>query len=121
MHAQPMDIATTIRVARRKKGISQRTLAGMLKVAPSAVAQWETNKTMPSLDNRVDISRLLDIPFSSLLPEATSVSPQLVDDPQALLLVRKFLGLPPRVREVVLMQVSSLEEALAKERADRQE
>lgn len=106
-----MDIATVIRDARRKAGLSQRALAAKLHVAPSAVGQWETSATNPSIDNRVDLASILSIPFSDLMPEAaggTVASRQ----PQTVILVRKFEGLPERVREAILMQVVATSDSL---------
>ncbi len=107
-----MDIATIIRDARRKAKMSQRELAAKLRVAPSAVGQWETGATNPSINNRVDLAALLSIPFSDLLPEAAggSIASQ---DPQTVILVRKFEGLPERVREAILMQVVATADSIA--------
>lgn len=109
-----MDLATVIRNARKKAGLSQRALADKLGVAPSAVAQWETEVTKPSIDNRVDLASILSIPFSELIPEAVDVASISSKNPQTIILVRKFEELPERVRESILMQVVATAEALAK-------
>jgi transcriptional regulator with XRE-family HTH domain len=106
-----MDIATTIRTARRKAGLSQRALAEKMSVAPSAVAQWETNVTKPTIDNRVDLASILSVPFADLLPEASGGHVE-SQDPQTIILVRKFEALPARVREAILMQVVATAESL---------
>jgi transcriptional regulator with XRE-family HTH domain len=107
-----MDIASVIRDGRREKRLSQRALAERMGVAPSAVAQWETGITNPSLANRVDLAAILSVPFASLLPEAADIGQVSSKDPQTIILVRKFEGLPPRVREAILMQVVATAESL---------
>ena len=107
-----MDMATKIRVARRAKGLSQRALGKVIGVSGGAVAQWETSVTLPSLDNRVDLSRQLGIPFIELLPEADKAPAESISDPQTVLLVRTFEALPAKVREVLLMQALMLLETL---------
>src|ERR1700743_1626290 len=106
-----MDIASVIREGRRKKSMSQRVLAAKLKVSASAVAQWETDATMPSIAHRIDLAEILGLPFSSLLPEA-DVSEITLNNPQTIILVRKFETLPPPIRESILMQVVATADAL---------
>jgi transcriptional regulator with XRE-family HTH domain len=111
-HYEQMDIATVIRDARRKAKLSQRALADKLGVAPSAVGQWETEATKPSIANRVDLASLLSIPFAQLLPEASDVGEISSRNPETIILVRQFEALPPRVRESILMQVVATADAI---------
>jgi transcriptional regulator with XRE-family HTH domain len=112
-HYGRMDIATVIRDARRKAKLSQRALADKIGVAPSAVGQWETEATKPSIANRVDLASLLSIPFAQLLPEASGGAGEVSSrNPETIILVRQFEALPPRVRESILMQVVATAEAL---------
>jgi transcriptional regulator with XRE-family HTH domain len=92
--------------------MSQRTLAKAMGVSASAVAQWETGETVPTLDHRVELCRVLSIEIADLLPEAEHLTPILVSHAQTVLLVRKFEELPPSVREATLMNVVALWEAL---------
>jgi transcriptional regulator with XRE-family HTH domain len=112
-----MDLSQIIRTARARAGLTQRALAKKLKVAPSAVGQWETDVTKPSILNRVDLASVLNIKFSDLIPEAADVATVVSEDPQVIILVRKFEGLPPAVREAFLMQVVAMADSL--ERADQ--
>lgn len=64
-----MTVADTIRAARLAAELSQRVMAKKLRVSASAVAQWETGETLPSIGRRADIARLLRIGFMELLPE----------------------------------------------------
>ena len=58
----------TIRLikARREKRLSQQALAGLIGVSRSALAQWETNMSRPSLDNLRKMAEALDISFEWL-------------------------------------------------------
>lgn len=112
MQTVPMEIAQNIRAARAKSGMSQRILAKKLRVAPSAVAQWETGATIPTIARRVDISRLLHIPFVQLVPEAAVSAEASIRDPQIFAIVQQLLKLPEPVREAVLMQAAATVEAL---------
>ena len=111
LHYAGMEISDIIRLARRRKGLSQRALAQKMEVAPSAVGQWETGVTLPKIKNRIDLVAILGIPFADLLPEDREgrVSSS---DPQIVALVRQFGRLPAQVRESILMQVVATAEAL---------
>lgn len=97
-----MAIADRILRARKERRMSQREVAAALKVAPSAVAQWEKGDTEPSIDNRVNISGLLDIPIVELLPDAAKKSISIDLRAQEKLLIEKFRQLPPPMRETYL-------------------
>ncbi len=58
----------TIRLikARREKRLSQQALAGLIGVSRSALAQWETDMSRPSLDNLRKMAKTLDISFEWL-------------------------------------------------------
>lgn len=111
-HYGRMDIATVIRDARRKAKLSQRALADKMGLSPSAIGQWETDATKPSIFNRVDLASLLSIPLAQLLPEASSGGEISSRNPETIILVRQFEELPPRVRESILMQVVATADAL---------
>lgn len=40
-----------IRIFREKAGLSQRELASALNISQSAIAQWESGETQPTIDN----------------------------------------------------------------------
>lgn len=109
---EPMSIGQKIRKGRDAAGLTQRQVATKLKVAPSAVAQWELDSTMPTIGNRVDLSRLLNIPFSDLMPELVALGGQDIKDPKIFAIVEQLLRLPEPVREAVLMQAAATVEAL---------
>ena len=72
-HILAMDIAQRIRRARTARNLTQRDLARLLGISPSAVAQWEIGATAPTVANRVDLARVLDVRLAELLPEGDSL------------------------------------------------
>jgi transcriptional regulator with XRE-family HTH domain len=113
-----MDISQRIKVGRAAAGLSQRELAKKLGVAGSAVAQWETGATMPSIPNRVDLARVLNIKFLDMVPEFHADGPKTVTDPQILIIVRQLESFPAPMREAILMQIAATAEMLDR-RIDR--
>lgn len=109
---QPMSIATVIKEARTRKGWSQRELANRMKVKAGAVGQWETAATKPTIPNRVDLSKLLDIPFIRLMPEIAGSGELAMNDRELLAIVQQLIELPPPVRQALLMGVSATAEHL---------
>lgn len=70
----PLEIAQSIQKGRARKGYTQRKLAALMDVAPSAVAQWETGAAIPTLANRAGLCRILGIPLVEMLPEVGKIS-----------------------------------------------
>lgn len=60
-------IGQMIRVARIKKGMTQKDLADALCVSQGAVGQWEIGITLPKPKNMLPLSELLEIPVEELL------------------------------------------------------
>lgn len=107
MQTWGMEMAERIRLARESKGWSQRQLAAKMKRSPSAIAQWETAATAPTIANRADLSRVLGIPFVDLLPEAGVMGELTVSDPLIAAIVLQAGKLPRQVQEAVLMQLAA--------------
>jgi transcriptional regulator with XRE-family HTH domain len=74
-----MDIATTIRRAREKLGLSQTELARRLGVSKTAVAKWEDGETAPKRVRAAKVARVLGLSEKELLAHA-NVGLTLVDD-----------------------------------------
>jgi transcriptional regulator with XRE-family HTH domain len=104
------DLADLLREARAKKGWSQRELARRLGVSNNAVAVWETGATKPTLRYRAELSKALDIPFATLLPEG-GVEPD-VTDPDIRRLVELVERLPSDRRRALLLVVDTMVSAL---------
>jgi transcriptional regulator with XRE-family HTH domain len=81
--------------------MSQRELGRAIGTSASAVAQWETGDTEPSVDNRVRISQALNIPIAELMPSEAVQSARAVDAQEAVLLER-WRQLAPEFREAFL-------------------
>ena len=107
-----MEISLVIKKARHKAKLTQRDLATRLKVSNSAVAQWETAVTMPSVVNRVELARLLDIPFKDLVPEGEISAEDAIKDPAIAAIVQQLAKFPEPIRQSVLIQVTALGQAL---------
>lgn len=107
-----MSIASEIKAARTQKGWTQRELAKRIKVSNSAVAQWELDQTKPTVQNRVDLSKMFGIPFIKLLPEISVAKGVSADDQELLATVQQLLELPKPVRQGLLMTAAATAEAL---------
>ena len=59
-------IAIRIREARKLKDLSQKKLAENIKVTSSAISQYETSQTEPSIKNLAKIAVALDVSFEWL-------------------------------------------------------
>lgn len=51
---------------RRKEGISQEELADKMNVSRQSVSLWETNQTLPSIDNLIAISEIFNVSLNEL-------------------------------------------------------
>lgn len=57
-----MDMATRVRVARQRTGMTQGQLASRLGVTRGAVANWEvTARPKPSVSNLVEVANTTDV------------------------------------------------------------
>jgi transcriptional regulator with XRE-family HTH domain len=63
-----MPIGQRIRSARAELGFTQRYVAKALGVNQSAVNQWESGLTKPSIGKRVELAALLKISIGDLIP-----------------------------------------------------
>ncbi|AMO56272.1 helix-turn-helix transcriptional regulator [Endozoicomonas montiporae] len=58
-----MNLTTRILRARKEKRLSQQALADLIGVSRSALAQWETEMSSPSLENLRKMAEILEISF----------------------------------------------------------
>ena len=56
-----------IRKIRKRKKISQESIAALIGVTQGAVSQWESGKTMPTAQNIIDLARILDCTTDDIL------------------------------------------------------
>jgi transcriptional regulator with XRE-family HTH domain len=57
--------ATRFRDARRRKKLTQASVAKALKISQSAVAQWESGRSYPSADLAAKIEKLIGVPAAA--------------------------------------------------------
>ena len=62
-----MDFRGVLKARRRELGMTQKELAHVLKVAQSAVSQWERGETRPSYKMSSKLSRALGVGERDLL------------------------------------------------------
>lgn len=64
-----MTIGERIQMHRKNKGLSQEDLAQKLYVSRQTVSQWETDQTVPSVDNIYRLKEVLDVSFDEILSD----------------------------------------------------
>jgi transcriptional regulator with XRE-family HTH domain len=106
-----MSIGQRLFSARRRLGLSQQQVGDHLGRTKTAVCCWETDTRTPSIPDRIDLAKLLDIPFHDLLPEIKLADqPAAIADPTLQQLTSLWPQLEPRLRQVVLMLAVTLTE-----------
>jgi len=60
---------------RKRKGLSQEELAGMVNISRQAVSKWETGDAMPDLPKLLALADALDISLDELCGRDTSATP----------------------------------------------
>lgn len=60
-------VGTSIAVARRRKGLSQRGLAVAIGARAGQISDWERGRFLPSLEAVVTIARELDVSLDELV------------------------------------------------------
>ena len=60
-------VGKKIQELRKKRGLSQDELAERLLVTRQAVSLWETGQSAPSIDNVIELHKLLRVPIDTLL------------------------------------------------------
>ena len=56
-----------IRKIRKRRIMSQESLASLIGVTQGAVSQWESGKTTPTAKNIIDLARVLDCTTDDIL------------------------------------------------------
>lgn len=62
-----MDLAKNIVKYRQKNNLSQEQLAQALSISRQSISKWETGENLPSIDNLISLSGLLDISLDELI------------------------------------------------------
>jgi transcriptional regulator with XRE-family HTH domain len=108
-------IGAIIRTARTRQGLTLRDVARYLGCTHPAVAHWESGLNRPPLMMRIRLARLLNMPFSELVPEAERQVT--VSDPQAIALLQAFEQVPVERRDMLVDIVAGAAEKIAKRTA----
>lgn len=69
-----MIISANIKKYREKNGLTQSALSSMMNISRQSISKWETGQALPSIDNLIMLSDLLDIPLDQLVREAEQLS-----------------------------------------------
>ena len=56
-----------LKIARMKKGLSQKELADMLGVNSNTVSRWETGMSIMTVDKLIEITRILEVSSDFLI------------------------------------------------------
>ena len=75
-----MNLGETICRLRTDAGLSQNDLAGMLNVSRQSVSKWETNTSVPDLDNLIKLAQIFGVSLDQLVTDA---QPQVQTAPSA--------------------------------------
>ncbi len=64
-----MTIGERIQILRKNNGLSQEELAQKILVSRQTVSQWETDQTVPSVDNIYRLKEVLNVSFDELMSD----------------------------------------------------
>lgn len=67
-----MSLNETIRQGRANLGWSTRQLAAAIKTSQPQVVRWESGLIEPSIESRVKLARVFQMPVLQLFPELTA-------------------------------------------------
>jgi len=62
-----MNLGKNIIKYRTKNNLSQEQLAHALNISRQSISKWETGENLPSIDNLISLSGLLDISLDELV------------------------------------------------------
>lgn len=70
-----MSFGENLQAARKRKGLSQEDLAGMLEVSRQAVSRWEMNEGYPEAEKLIALSTALEVSLDHLLLDKSPAEP----------------------------------------------
>ncbi|WP_239462897.1 helix-turn-helix transcriptional regulator [Faecalicoccus pleomorphus] len=68
-----MSLGNNLYNARRKKGLSQETVAEILGISRQTVSKWETDETLPNVFQAKEMARLYELSLDDLMEYDTDV------------------------------------------------
>jgi transcriptional regulator with XRE-family HTH domain len=106
-----MEIGQRIRARRTQLKWSLQKVADLIGVTKNAVHLWETGETPEiTLENRIKLGEVLDMPLSELLPPEALGKDLTVRDPQKKLLLERFDLLSSQQQEAYLRLIVLMRE-----------
>lgn len=63
-----------LKVLRKKKGLTQKSLSNMLNISQGAYAQWENGKREPNFEKLSMLAYIFDVSIDFLLSEYLEIS-----------------------------------------------
>jgi len=66
--------------ARKKKGFSQDYVAEKLNISRQSVSLWECNKTQPTLDNLVGLSKLYEVNIAFFFGQTGLINAEILEE-----------------------------------------
>jgi transcriptional regulator with XRE-family HTH domain len=94
-------LGTRLKTLRKEQGLSQRELAEHLRLAKSAIAAFESGRSLPSVTVVVGLAGALNAGVEALLGTTTGGPPP-ARDPQLMEFVREVSEMDPESRGYVL-------------------
>lgn len=111
-----VDLPTRIRTGRQRVRLSQTALAKHLGVRQSAISQWESGRSVPTLDNCIRLAETLRMPLAELVPPSGVSAPNLLADPIILSVAELVAQIPPQWQVTIQLLLRHLVETLQKQR-----
>lgn len=74
-----MNLGDKLAYLRKRKGLSQEELGGMLNVTRQTVSKWELGQTTPDTNNLIELSKILNIDFNKLIDNDTIIDDDYFD------------------------------------------
>ncbi|MBV7392548.1 helix-turn-helix domain-containing protein [Enterococcus sp. ALS3] len=67
-----MDTGTKLKLKRTSHGVSQEYLASKIGVSRQTISNWENNRTLPNVDNLLDMAKVYNISIDQLFDSEVS-------------------------------------------------
>ncbi|WP_429971445.1 helix-turn-helix domain-containing protein [Fructilactobacillus sp. Tb1] len=69
-----MNFTDVLKTKRTDQKLTQQQLADKMMISSKTISNWENGKTLPDLDNLIQLSKILNISLDYLLSEDTRLS-----------------------------------------------
>ncbi len=86
-----MTIGERIALLRKRAGLSQEKLAALIGVSRQAIGKWESNLSLPGIDNLQELARVLGVSCDELITGVSTTQPDAPNGQVALESVKSLL------------------------------